>query len=118
MADPDLHLTGGGGGGGGMNFEFCEDYSGSAKKMPHFRKNKVGGGGGGGWLPWVVQFTHIFLERCLILFVFKYQQYYPPPLPLSWRILYNVSEFVIRLELISTDNSLSFIVLGLEGKGT
>ena len=31
-----------------MNVEFCEDNSGTSKKMHYFRKNKGGGGGGGG----------------------------------------------------------------------
>ena len=29
-----------------MNVEFCEDNSGTSKKMRYFRKNKGGGGGG------------------------------------------------------------------------
>ena len=34
-----------------MNVEFCEDNSGTSKKMRYFRKNRGGGGGGGGRTP-------------------------------------------------------------------
>ena len=53
VADPDLHLRRGGSTFEGltMNVEFCEDNSGSSKKMHYFRKNK-----GEEWpLPWIHQ---------------------------------------------------------------